>query len=97
MNTDEVKMVSGTKWKLVFLATLARLTSWISEPSADEKVSRRIVLTLEKHSILRTPGVLQFPGCCFRSSGGVGILIPHSCKISNKAEVLRHQRGFLLL
>ena len=55
------------------------------------------MLTFEKHRVLHTPGAFQFPGCCFRPSGGVGILIPHSFKISNKAEVLRHQRGFLLL
>ena len=59
MSTDEVKMVSGTKWKLVygalvFLTKLAQPTSWISEPSAEQKVSGRRGLSLEKHSILYT-------------------------------------------
>lgn len=66
MNTDEVKMVSGTRWKpvyvaLVFLAKPARLPCWLSEPPADEKVSGRTVLSLDKDGVLHTRGVLQFP------------------------------------
>lgn len=101
MRTHKCEMVTGTKGKrvcvwLVFLAQLAkisRLDLWAVgwwENLWENSTSRKAWPPL-------LPWKLQFHNCCFRTYRDLGILFPHSLKITNKAEVPRHQRAFLLL
>lgn len=101
MWTHTFEMVTGTRGKLIcvgldFLAQLTK-TSKLDLGAVCWWEGLWENLQLERHSRLCAHGVPQFHSCCFRTYQDSGILFLHYFKITNKAEVPRHPRVFLLL